>query len=393
MKSKIHRLLLSVYKRLFLLLGILLPKKDNLIIFESFLGKQYSDNPRALYEYLRSNYPSFQMIWSVERNSLDHFSNYDVRYVRRFSLRWLYLMNRSKYWLSNSRLPLWVRKPNKTIYVQTWHGTPLKKLALDMQEVHMPGTNTEKYKRNFIKATRKWDYLISPNRYSTEIFKRAFQFENNIMETGYPRNDYLVNENNITEINRIKQKMNLPKDKKVILYAPTWRDDEYHGRGRYKFDIPLDMDYMKDSLGEEYIILFRMHYLIAENLDLSSYNNFAFDASLHEDIRELYLIADMLITDYSSVFFDYAILRRPMLFYVYDIDTYRDQLRGFYIDFEKEAPGPLVKSTESLVEEIRKVENEPSPKLESIEKFHERFCALEDGRASERVVKELFEKK
>src|SRR5699024_10981704 len=92
MKSKIHRLLLSVYKRLFLLLGILLPKKDNLIIFESFLGKQYSDKPRTLYEYLRSNYSSFQMIWSVERNSLDHFSNYDVRYVRRFSLRWLYLM-------------------------------------------------------------------------------------------------------------------------------------------------------------------------------------------------------------------------------------------------------------------------------------------------------------
>lgn len=392
MKSKIHRLLLSVYKRLFLLLGILLPKKDNLIIFESFLGKQYSDNPRALYEYLCSNYPSFQMIWSVERNSLDHFSNYDVRYVRRFSLRWLYLMNRSKYWLSNSRLPLWVRKPNKTIYVQTWHGTPLKKLALDMQEVHMPGTNTEKYKRNFIKATRKWDYLISPNRYSTEIFKRAFQFENKIMETGYPRNDYLVNENNIAEINRIKQKMSLPKDKKVILYAPTWRDDEYHSRGRYKFDIPLDMDYMKESLGEEYIILFRMHYLIAENLDLSSYNNFAFDVSLHEDIRELYLIADMLITDYSSVFFDYAILQRPMLFYVYDIDTYRDQLRGFYIDFEKEAPGPLVKSTESLVEEIKKIENNSAPKLESIEKFHERFCALEDGGASERVVKELFEK-
>lgn len=392
MKSEIHRLLLGVYKRLFLLLGVVLPKKDNLIIFESFLGKQYSDNPRALYEYIRSNYPSFQMIWSVERNSLDHFKNYDVRYVRRFSLRWLYLMNRSKYWLSNSRLPLWVRKPNKTIYVQTWHGTPLKKLALDMQEVHMPGTNTEKYKRNFIKATQRWDYLISPNHYSTEIFKRAFQFENKIMETGYPRNDYLVNENNIAEINRIKQKMSLPKDKKVILYAPTWRDDEYHGRGRYKFDIPLDMDYMKESLGDEYIILFRMHYLIAEDLDLSSYNNFAFDASLHEDIRELYLIADMLITDYSSVFFDYAILQRPMLFYVYDIDTYRDQLRGFYIDFEKEAPGPLVKTTISLVEEIKKIESNSTPKLESIEKFHDKFCSLEDGRASERVVKELFDK-
>src|SRR5699024_4155991 len=140
-----------------LLLGILLPKKDNLIIFESFLGKQYSDNPRALYEYLRSNYSSFQMIWRVERNSLEHFSNYDVRYVRRFSLRWLYVMNRYKSWLSNTRIPLWVRKPKKTIYVQTRHGTPLKKLDVNMQEVHTPGTNTGKYRRNLINAIRKWD--------------------------------------------------------------------------------------------------------------------------------------------------------------------------------------------------------------------------------------------
>src|SRR5699024_12075726 len=102
----------------------------------------------------RSNYPSFQMIWCVDRSSLDYFINYVVRYVRRFSLRWLYLMNRSKYWFSNSRLPLWVCKPNKTIYVQTWHGTTLKRLALDMQKVHMPGTNTEKYKKNFVRAIK-----------------------------------------------------------------------------------------------------------------------------------------------------------------------------------------------------------------------------------------------
>src|SRR5699024_11668723 len=130
-------------------------------------------------------------------------------------------------------------------------------------------------------------------------------------------------------------KMSLPKDKKVILYAPTWRDDEYHSRGRYKFDIPLDMDYMKESLGEEYIILFRMHYLIAENLDLSSYNNFAFDASLNVDIRVLYLLADMLITNYSSIFFDYEILKCPMLFYVFVIYNYLIQLRVFNMNFKK----------------------------------------------------------
>src|SRR5699024_4667092 len=153
-----------------------------------------------------------------------------------------------------------IPKPSKTIYLQTWHGTPLKKLATDMDEVHMPGTNTEKYKKNFVTESSKWDYLISPNEYSTEIFKRAFQFNKTMIESGYPRNDFLIthnNKNNINaiknklqlpkdkkiilnrinvifvimckknNINAIKNKLQLPKDKKIILYAPTWRDDDF----------------------------------------------------------------------------------------------------------------------------------------------------------------------
>jgi CDP-glycerol glycerophosphotransferase len=125
-------------------------------------------------------------------------------------------------------------------------------------------------------------------------------------------------------------------------------------------------------------------------LDLSAYNGFAYDTSQHEDIRELYLLADLLITDYSSVFFDYGNLRRPMIFFVYDIESYRDKLRGFYFDFEKEAPGPLVKKTEEVIAEVRQIEKS-SPKLpESFESFYQKFCYLEDGKASQRVVEEVF---
>src|SRR5699024_3374408 len=118
--------------------------------------------------------------------------------------------------------------PRKTIYVQTWHGTPLKRLAADMDEVHMPRTTTEQYKRNFINEAKRWDYLISPNAYSTEIFQRAFQFNKKTIESGYPRNDVLTNLNNSEAIDSLKQKMNLPLDKRIILYAPTWRDNEYY---------------------------------------------------------------------------------------------------------------------------------------------------------------------
>src|SRR5699024_4424903 len=157
--------------------------------------------------------------------------------------------------------------------------------------------------------------------------------------TGLSRYELLIKIINIKYFVKIKNKIRIPTNKKVILNAPTWRDNQFYGRCRYKFNIQMDIDLLKEELSEEYVVVLRMHYLIAENLDLSNYEGFIFDMSHHEDIRELYLISDMLITDYSSVFFDYSILKRPMIFYVYDIEEYRDSLRGFYFDFENEAPG------------------------------------------------------
>ncbi|WP_090085794.1 CDP-glycerol glycerophosphotransferase family protein [Lentibacillus persicus] len=378
-----------LYKVAFKILGQL-PVRKKTIMFESFLGKQYSDSPRAIYEYMKTHHPDFDMYWSADRRHLAYFENKNVPYIRRFSIRWLLKMSRAEYWVSNSRLPLWIPKPGHTTYLQTWHGTPLKRLAADMDEVHMPGTNTEKYKRNFLQASSKWDYLVSPNAYSTEIFRRAFQFDKKMVESGYPRNDFLINSNNEETIRQIKQKIGLPEHKKVMLYAPTWRDNQFYSRGKYKFNLEMDLDQMRAGLGEDYILLLRLHYLVAENLDLTGYDDFVYDVSAHEDIRELYLISDMLITDYSSVFFDYANLKRPMLFYVYDIDDYRDNLRGFYFDFENKAPGPLVKTTEALLNEIKAIDREGYEPYGTTEAFYQKFCYLEDGNASRRVAEEVF---
>jgi CDP-glycerol glycerophosphotransferase len=390
MKKKILIFIFKLYKLTFTIVGAILPKDKKLVIFESFLGKQYSDNPRALYEYMQKHYQDYTMYWSVDRRHLKQFEHLGVMYVRRFSLQWLLLMTRAKYWVTNSRLPLWIPKPKNTIYLQTWHGTPLKRLAADMDEVHMPGTDTKKYKRYFTKEAGKWDYLVSPNAYSSTIFRRAFQFDKTMVESGYPRNDFLIHANNAETIEKIKGKSGLSHDKKVILYAPTWRDNQYYDLGRYRFDIQMDLERMKLGLGEDYVIVLRLHYLVAENLDLTGYEGFVYDFSAYEDIRELYLIADLLITDYSSVFFDYANLKRPMLFYVYDMDDYRDNLRGFYFDFESEAPGPLVKTTEEIIEEIKKIERFGFKPTEITEAFYEKFCYLEDGNATKRVVNEVF---
>lgn len=388
MLSSLKDLFIGAYKILFQLVSIT-PQKKNLIVFESFLGKQYSCNPRAIYEYLKINHPEYELIWSVDPRFEKGFLDKGIPYARRFSLKWLFLMARAGFWVTNSRMPLWIPKPKKTTYLQTWHGTPLKKLAHDMKEVLMAGTTTEQYKQEFFHESRNWDYLISPNRYSTEIFKRAFQFDKEMIESGYPRNDIFYTPDFEKRAKLFKETHNLPKDKRVILYAPTWRDNQYQQEGKYKLELELDLEKLRAALGDQYIIILRMHYLVAENFDLEAFKGFAYDFSKHEDIQDLYLISDLLITDYSSVFFDYANLKRPMIFFTYDLEEYKEDIRGFYFDFEQKAPGPLVETTEEVIESIKILADAAIPN-DRMNEFYQRFCYLEDGHAAERVVKEVF---
>ncbi len=145
-------------------------------------------------------------------------------------------------------------------------------------------------------------------------------------------------------------------------------------------NLNLDLNKMREKLGQEYILLLRMHSFISDTLDLSLFQGFAFDFSKFQDINSLYLVSDVLITDYSSVFFDYAILNRPMVFFTYDIETYREKLRGFYFDIEKEAPGAAVRTTEDVIGAIQALNED----IQINQEFIQRFCYLEDGQASKR---------
>lgn len=369
----------------FFILVSLLPPQKKLVVFESFSGKQYSCNPKAMYEYMDEHKKEYELLWSVNKQSKSTFDEAGIPYVERLSLKWFFKMARAAYWVTNSRMPSWVPKPKHTTYIQTWHGTPLKRLVADMEEVHMPGTDREKYIAGFHEEAKNWDYLLSPNKYSTEIFQRAFNYDGEIIEKGYPRNDDLTKRNNATDILALKLKYKVPDDKKVILYAPTWRDHEYYGPGKYKFKLQLDLNLMKKELGEEYVIILRMHSFVAEHFDLEAYRGFVFDYSTGVDITELYLISDVLITDYSSVFFDYAILKRPMLFFTYDIELYRGRIRGFYFDLEKEAPGPLVMNTQQIIEELKK-----EKVSSSLKPFVSRFNYLDNGSAARESVEAIF---
>lgn len=367
-----------------------LPKKEKMVIFESFHAKQYSDSPRAIYEYMKTNYPDFQLIWSVDKQSAALFDGFGVPYIRRFTLRWFLEFPRAKYWVNNVRLPNWMPKPNNTVYIQTWHGTPLKKLGIDIEEIHMPDTDTESYKRNFVLEASKWDYLVSPNAYSTEIFKRAFDYRGKVIESGYPRNDVLTSPAE-GQLQDIKRNLGIPVDKKVMLYAPTWRDNEFYQKGKYRFEFQFDLERWKQEFGDEWVLLSRMHYLVAENFDFSAHAGTVYDVSSYPDIRDLYLISELLITDYSSVFFDYAVLNRPIVFFMYDLDNYRDQLRGFYMDIENDAPGPIVQTEAALFEAINALAGSDVLANPKFNIFRNKFSSWEDGHAAQRVVEAFLE--
>lgn len=356
---------------------------ENTIVFESFAGKNYSDSPKYIYEYMQKNYPTLNYIWVFKDPEKNNIPGNAIK-VKRGSKAYYDAYAKAKYWVSNARLPLYLNKKENQVYIQTWHGTPLKRLANDMKVVRMPGTTTAAYKKNFYMETSRWDHLVSPNRYSTDIFKSAFWMdEERIWEIGYPRNDILVNRQNDIEFqNKIKRELNLPENKKVIMYAPTWRDDEFVKKGQYLFDLKINLSNLQEQLGKDYVILLRMHYLIANALDLHGFEDFAIDVSNYNDISELYLISDALITDYSSVMFDYGILKRPQFFFAYDIEKYDKGLRGFYMDYMNDLPGEIITDEFKLAEELKNLDEHQRKYKDKIEKFYNDFCSLENGKAS-----------
>ncbi len=360
--------------------------KETWVICESFFGKSYSDSPKYIYEYLVKNHPKkYKYIWVIDNKDIT--IPYPHTKVKRFSFRYFYYMARSKYLIFNVRQPEWFQKRDGSVFLETWHGTPLKKLVYDLENT---SAATQKFKKQTFQQAKMWDYLIAANQFSSDTFRRCFQFQQNMLETGYPRNDILHAENRMEIAARVKESIGIPKNKKTILYAPTWRDDEYYTKTSYKFSLKLDLQRLKEQLGEEYVVLLRTHYYIADSLDLTGFEGFAYNLSEYNDISELYLISDILMTDYSSVFFDFANLRRPMLFYTYDLEKYRDVLRGFYIDIEEELPGPLLYTNEEVITAIKNIDQLEQQYLEKYNKFYDKYCSWEDGHASQKVVQAVF---
>lgn len=358
------------------------------ILFSSFNGKAYSDSPKAVFEMLKNDdsFSDFTFIWAL--NNPEPIEGAEV--VKFNSIKYFYLLAKAKYWLFNAKMPTYYKKKDDQIYVQFWHGTPLKKLGHDIvdngQTYYRSKQTYQQMTRSYDQDSIKWDYLISPNSFSSSVFASAFKVSTSKMiESGYPRTDCLVNFG-VSDKQQIKEKLGLPLDKKVILYAPTWRDDVFNVKG-YGFDFELDFDYWHDQLGDEYVMLLKPHYLISNNYHIPTHlEDFVFMMDAKEDINTAYLSSDILITDYSSVFFDFALLNKPIYFYMYDFDKYKDILRGFYLNVPDDLPNEVIQDEHYLVDCIQKDKFD----FNKLVDFNKRFNTWHDGKSTEKVIQEIF---
>lgn len=385
-----------VKNRMIYLFFYIRPVKKKRVLFEAFMGRKYVDSPKAMYEYMLTSdeYQDFEFVWFFKDPSkYKHLEkNRNTKVLKYGSTAYYRFYATSKYWVTNSRVPDTIVKKKNQVYIQCWHGTPLKRLGFDIEVKGGNAMNSLKDIRyKYQVDSKKYSYMVSPSKFCTEKFISAFNLrkvgkEHIVIEKGYPRNDFLINYKK-SDVERVKKELNLPKDKKIILYAPTWRDNQHTSGIGYTYKTEVDFDYLREQLSDEYIILFRAHYFVANSFDFKKYEGFIYNVSDYDDINELYILGDLLITDYSSVFFDYSILKRPMIFYMYDLEEYQHELRDFYFDI-KELPGPIVEKEKDLVKAIKEMEHFKYDK--KYEDFNNKYTYLDDGNASKRVVKELI---
>ncbi|MFD6416495.1 CDP-glycerol glycerophosphotransferase family protein [Streptomyces sp. NPDC060194] len=353
-------------------------------LFVSYNGKQFSDSPRAVHEELRAREPGLEHLWVVRDGQVALPPH--VRAVALWSRQWYEALATAKYVVTNAHLPDWFERRPGQVVVQTWHGTMLKKIGHDIETTYFDA----EYKNRISREARNWSVLVSANRFSTPILRRAFKYEGTILESGYPRNDCFYADDLPHRIAAIREELDLPEDKKVILYAPTWRDDLTHGGGNFKMQLALDLEQARARLGDDHVLLIRRHSNVVDSIPGAG-QGFVRDVSEYPDIADLYMVSDILITDYSSVMFDFAHTGRPMLFFTHDLEHYRDTLRGFYFDFEENAPGPLLFTTEEVLDAVEDIDAVAKAHKERYTRFTDTFCDLDDGQAARRVVDRMLE--
>lgn len=367
---------------------------DTLILFESYGGTGYNDSVRAIYEELLSDedYRSFYFVWAFQ-NPEEHLGlleNHHTILVRKGTPEYRRYYARARFWVNNVTVADYLKPTKDQIYIETWHGTPLKKLGCDITTDSDPRQSKKHMHKRYCEKGKKITYFLSPSHYYSEKISTAFHLSEKrqeaLVETGYPRNDFLYHYTK-EDVIFWKEQWHIPSDKKVILYTPTWRDSYVDEHGRFVWNDFVDLKTLMEQLGDEYILLFRAHHQICNHIHFDDIPSII-DVSQEEDINKLYIISDLMITDYSSTMFDYANLKRPMIFHMFDRDEYDKNIRGFYLPLE-ELPGPVTKNTDELARAVKEQLHNFSYD-EIYQAFNAKFNPWECGNSARNVIEQCF---
>ncbi len=350
---------------------------EDAVLLSTFGGRSAADSPLALYdELVRRDYPH-RLVWEVaEGTSVVPDGAQSVVIGTREHLQ---ALETSRYLVANNNFPFFYRKHADQTYLQTWHGTPLKKIGR-----HVPAGNLSlSYRDLMAREAKAWDLLLAQNDFASTVLADALGFEGEVLNLGYPRNDLLTTGSDGDRA-RIRRRLGVSDAARVVLYAPTWRDDVRTAAGGYAMVNHLELDAVARTFGSEAVLLVRGHSNTPGLGDTAAPN--VVDVSSYPDITELMLVADVLITDYSSVMFDFAGTGRPMLFLTPDVAQYAGTTRGFYLDFAEIAPGPLLSSTDDVLQALASLGQVEETYRDRYEGFRDRFAPRDDGKAAARVV-------
>ena len=340
------------------------------VFFESFYGQNSSCNPRAIDAELARLHPAITRYWSVVDASVSVPEGAVA--IIEGSTEWWRARGEARLLVVNDWLrKRWKKRPHQTV-LQTWHGTMLKKIANDR-----PGQGLRARVASILES-RRWDVMLAQNEHSTRILRRAYGFRGPVWEVGYPRDDVLA----LPDGAEIRARLGIDADTTIVLYAPTWRDD------RLEHIDHLDVAAFTDALGPGHVTLIRGHSrTLRPGRDVRASN--VIDVTGYPDVADLFLIADVLITDYSSVMFDFSVTGKPIFFYTPDLEHYGEQLRGFYFDLLEVAPGPVVQRADELVDLVRNRDAAAADYAARYAAWRERFNPHDDGHAAERVIERL----
>lgn len=363
---------------------------SNCILYQSRDGKSLTDNPYAVFLYLlnNENYKHMQHVWVVDskqkkkyyENEYSEFKN--ISFIIKESDQYLDYLTKAKYVLNNSTFPPYFTKKEDQVYVNTWHGTPIKNMGLDVEDSLLSSQNIIK---NFLSS----DILVSPNTHTTDIFKRAYKldglYNGNLLEIGYPRIDLTINSNKSNVIQHLSKNKIEVENKKVLLFAPTWRGKNMN---KPEDDIESILETVKElKKNTDYQVLVKVHpFTYQTALKYEQLKEFLVPDTF--DTNELLGIIDLLVTDYSSIFFDYLVTNNPIIFYSPDYKEY-ETARGFYIKLD-ELPGPSVFDLKSLILETQNIYHNKEKYKGTYEQFKNSYVPHENGKVTEKLVSNIF---